>query len=219
LHEHNEADKLPAILEELERGGRLALISDAGTPLLSDPGYRLVRACRAKGCAVSPVPGPSALLAALCASGLPPMPFVFLGFPPRRDGERLRFFAPYARLPLTLVFYERAERLPATLAALRGSGGPREICLARELTKLYEEFIYLAPGDPAPPPAGLLGEITVVAGPPATERRPAGEEVRALAARLRREKGESLKPRALARLVRERTPGWSAREIYALLDE
>ena len=105
FHDHNEEERLPRVLEALESGQQVALISDAGTPLLSDPGFRLVRACRERGIPVKPVPGPSAPVTALCASGLPPLPFVFLGFPPRKEGERETFFAPYATLPVTLIFF------------------------------------------------------------------------------------------------------------------
>jgi 16S rRNA (cytidine1402-2'-O)-methyltransferase len=101
LFEHNEEARIGTVLAALERGESVALFSDAGTPLLSDPGFRLVRACREAGFAVSPVPGPSAPAAALSASGLPPQPFVFLGFLPRKDGDIRRFLEPFAALPAT----------------------------------------------------------------------------------------------------------------------
>ena len=126
FHEHNEEARLPQALGWLKEGKQLALVSDAGTPLLSDPGYRLVRACREAGIRVSPLPGPSAPAAALSASGLPPYPFVFLGFPPRKQSEREAFFLPYARLSATVVFFERKDRLAATLETLFRLFGPRE---------------------------------------------------------------------------------------------
>ena len=116
LHEHNEEARLGLVLDVLGRGEDAALVSDAGTPLLADPGYRLVAAAREAGFTVSPVPGPSAVTAALSASGLPPMPFAFLGFAPRKDAERRRFFEVWAGQPATLVFFERKSRLEGTLA-------------------------------------------------------------------------------------------------------
>ena len=105
LHDHNEDDRLSRVLAWLREGKSLALVSDAGTPLLSDPGFRLVRACREAGISVSPVPGPSAPLAALSACGLPPHPFVFLGFVPRQQAERRSLFTVFAGVTATLVFF------------------------------------------------------------------------------------------------------------------
>lgn len=219
LHEHNEEQSLPGLLAELQQGRNLALVSDAGTPLLSDPGYKLVRACRAAGRKVRPLPGPCAALAALTASGLPPSPFIFLGFPPRRDGERQRFFAPFASLPLTLVFFERKDRLRGVLELLFSLSGPREICLARELTKTYEEFIFFTLGDFDALPARPLGEFTLVAGPPSPRAGLGPEQALGTLLRLRRAGGDKLPPRALARLARELLPGWSVDDIYALLQK
>lgn len=230
LHDHNEAARVPAVLDALAQGRNLALISDAGTPLLSDPGYRLVRACRQAGFRVIPLPGPSAVLTALSASGLPPLPFAFLGFPPRKPGAQKSLFAPYARLPLTLVFFERKDRLRQTLELAREVLGPREACMAREMTKTYEEFINFKLGQWEALPEEILGEITVVLGPPASPVSPAStgaapdaekaritaDEVLALAEGIAAERGPR-KPRELARLVREAAPGWSADEIYSLL--
>lgn len=219
LHEHNEEERIPHLLEELTQGRNLALVSDAGTPLLSDPGYKLVRACRAAGFKVRPLPGPSAALAALSASGIAPLPFVFLGFPPRKKGEQQQFFSPYAKLRLTIVFFERKDRLRTTLELLYGLYGPREACIARELTKTYEEFISFTLGDWGAIPGELLGEITVVIGPPSDSvgEKAGEEEVRAAIAQTRAETGAGLKPRALARLVKDKAPGWSVDEIYSLL--
>jgi 16S rRNA (cytidine1402-2'-O)-methyltransferase len=217
LHEHNEEESLPAILEELSQGRKLALVSDAGTPLLSDPGYKLVRACRLRGYKVTPLPGPCAVPVALCASGLPPQPFIFLGFPPRRAGEREKFFSPFASLPLTLVFFERKDRLRGLLEQLYRWGGPREICLARELTKVHEEFIFFTLGDFGSFPENLLGEITVVAGPPLEKPRLEKEKVLALIAGARQAGREELKPRSLVRRIQEQAPGWDSRSIYKLL--
>jgi 16S rRNA (cytidine1402-2'-O)-methyltransferase len=142
LHEHNEDEQVERLLVWLREGRQVALISDAGTPLISDPGFRLVRAARAAGFAVSPVPGPCAAIAALSAAGLPSDRFAFEGFlpakgPARRDRMRL-----LASEPRTLVFYESSHRILDSLAdAAEAFGATREAVLARELTKLFETFI------------------------------------------------------------------------------
>lgn len=138
-HEHNEAQRAAELLERLARGESGALVSDAGTPVLSDPGYPLVRRAIEEGIAVVPVPGPSALIAALIVSGLPPHPFYFGGFLPRKEAERARVLKELAPLPATLVFYEAPHRLVETLEAARSILGDRNAAVARELTKLHEE--------------------------------------------------------------------------------
>jgi 16S rRNA (cytidine1402-2'-O)-methyltransferase len=141
LHEHNERQRLPRLLAELEAGSTIALASDAGTPLLSDPGFLLVRGAVARGIPVEPVPGPSALLAALVASGLPPYPFTFGGFPPPRAGRRRAFYRRLGGLGHTLVVYESPHRLLASLADALAELGDRPAAAARELTKLHEEIL------------------------------------------------------------------------------
>lgn len=214
LHDHNEEERLAGILERLRAGERLALISDAGTPLLSDPGFRLVRACREQGLRVSPVPGPFAAAAALCACGLPPQPFVFLGFAPRKAGERRAFFRPFADLAASLVFYERKDRLPATLKAAAEVLGPREGCIARELTKVHEEFLSFRLDSPDDLPHDLLGEITVLLGPPPQGARSPEAVVDKI---LAEEEAAGGGAREAARRARERTRGWTARELYGRL--
>lgn len=140
-HEHNEAAATPRLVERLVAGESLALVSDAGTPLLSDPGARLVAAAIAAGVRVSPVPGASALLAALVGSGLPADRFTFLGFLPRKGAERTRAIESIVASPHTAVLYEAANRTADTLAALAAAGASsRATVVARELTKQYEEF-------------------------------------------------------------------------------
>lgn len=140
-HEHNEAKATPGLVARLLDGQSLALVSDAGTPMLSDPGSRLVRAAIEAGVPVSPVPGASALLAALAAAGLPTDRFTFYGFLARKGGERTRTIADVAALPHTAVLYEAPGRVGETLADLAEAGaGAREAVVARELTKQYEEF-------------------------------------------------------------------------------
>ena len=168
LHDHNEDRQIGRVLRLLEDGGDVTLVSDAGTPLVSDPGFRLVRAAVARGLAVEALPGPSAILAALVVSGLPPYPFTFLGFPPPKQGRRRRFFDSHAELPHTLVFFESPQRAAASLADAAAAFGPdRDAALARELTKLHEEVLRGPLGELA---AGVVerpklrGEVTVVVG-------------------------------------------------------
>lgn len=141
LHEHNERRRLPGLLERLEAGEVVALASDAGTPLLSDPGFPLVREAAARGIAVEPIPGPSAPLAALVASGLPPYPFTFAGFPPPRAGKRRTFYRRLAALGHTLVVLESPHRVLASLEDAATELGDRRAAIARELTKLHEEIL------------------------------------------------------------------------------
>ncbi len=140
-HEHNEAKATAGLVARLVAGESLGLISDAGTPLLSDPGARLVQAAIAAGVPVSPVPGASALLAALAAAGLPTDRFTFFGFLDRKGGDRTRAIAEIVALPHTAVLYEAPARVAATLADLAAAGaGARQAVVARELTKSFEEF-------------------------------------------------------------------------------
>jgi 16S rRNA (cytidine1402-2'-O)-methyltransferase len=141
LHQHNERRRLPRLLDELSEGRHLALVTDAGTPLISDPGYLLVREALQSGAQVEAVPGPSAVLAALVVSGLPPYPFTFAGFPPTRPGRRRNFLRGLANLPHTLVLYVSPHRLLAVLEEALAELGDRPAALARELTKLHEEVV------------------------------------------------------------------------------
>ncbi len=172
LHEHNEDGRIAQVLTMLREGKRVALISDAGTPLVSDPGYRLVRAAIAAGLPVGGVPGANAALLALTLSGLPPHPFLFLGFPPPRGAARRAAFASLraaevAGLSATMIWYEAPHRLVETLEDLAAVLGPRESAVARELTKRFEEVRRgtlpdLAADFTVRPPRG---EITIVVGP------------------------------------------------------
>jgi 16S rRNA (cytidine1402-2'-O)-methyltransferase len=168
-HEHNAAEARPKLLARLAAGDAVALVSDAGTPLVSDPGYKLVRAARAQGTPVSAVPGASAVLAALTVSGLPTDRFLFAGFLPAKEGQRRARIAELKRIPATLVLFETGPRLAAALADLAAGLGAREAAICRELTKLYEEVRH---GDltalaretaNAPEPRG---EIAIVIAPP-----------------------------------------------------
>ncbi|ATU74267.1 16S rRNA (cytidine(1402)-2'-O)-methyltransferase [Komagataeibacter xylinus] len=174
LHDHNEDRQIPALLHALAAGQRIAVISDAGTPLMSDPGYRLVRAVVAEGARVSAVPGPNAAIMALTLSGLPPHPFLFSGFLPPREAARREVLARLhaaecAGLAATLIWHEAPHRLAEMLATLAAVLGPaRPAAVARELTKRFEEVRRGTLADLAAHygehPA--RGEITVVVGPP-----------------------------------------------------
>jgi 16S rRNA (cytidine1402-2'-O)-methyltransferase len=139
LHEHNERARTPVLLRRLLAGDSVALVSDAGTPGVSDPGVALVRAAAEAGIPVVPVPGPSAVLAALAPSGLPAEPATFLGFLPAHDAARRRTLASVRDLPHTLVLFEAPHRLRATLSDLLAALGDRRVAVARELTKVHEE--------------------------------------------------------------------------------
>jgi len=165
-HEHNEATRTADLLSRLVGGARVLVVTDAGMPSVSDPGYRLVVAAVEAGVKVTCVPGPSAVLMALAVSGLPVDRFCFEGFPSRKAGERLRSFRALAPERRTLIFFEAPHRLDATLAAMAEAfGADRPAAVCRELTKTYEEVKRGALGDLAQwAAAGVKGEITVVVG-------------------------------------------------------
>ncbi len=171
-HDHNAAEARPKLIARLAAGNAVALVSDAGTPLVSDPGFKLVRAAHEAGHAVTAVPGASAALAALTVAGLPTDRFFFEGFLPVKSGQRQTRIAELARIPATLLLFESGPRLAAALADLSKGLGPREAAVCRELTKLHEEVRrgdiatlaahYEAAGAPR-------GEIVLVIAPPAAE--------------------------------------------------
>ena len=174
-HDHNADRVRPGLIEEM-RGKAVALVSDAGTPLISDPGYKLVRDARAAGIKVTTIPGPSAAIAALTLAGLPTDRFAFFGFLPAKSGARSTAIAAAAGFEGSLVFYESGPRLAATLSALRDGLGDREAAVAREISKKFEECVTgrlseLAERYRSVPPKG---EIVIVVGPPA-EAEAAGE--------------------------------------------
>lgn len=186
-HDHNAERQRPKLLEALSRGKTVALVSDAGTPLVADPGYRLVNAALAEGYAVVPVPGASALLAAMVVSGLPSDTFLFAGFLPPKEIARRKRLAELSTTPATLAFYESPQRLAASLVDMAAVLGAERLCVvARELTKTYEtvrrgaiaELATLYENE-APP----KGEIVVLVGPP-SNAPPTGEEIDALLAEL-----------------------------------
>lgn len=212
--EHNEQERLPQVLQRLKNGEDVALISDAGTPLIADPGYRLVRACREAGMPVRPVPGPSAPIAALSASGLPPIPFTFLGFLPRESGARKKLFSRFRNVPGSLVFFERKDRVHESLDLAEKELGDRDAAVCRELTKPHEEFISGRLRDLAGAELSLLGEVTVIIGPPEELSRTEPEKVLSI---LRQFIDAGLKPRKAARMAQSLCEGWDSRELYSLV--
>jgi len=168
-HDHNADRVRPAILEALRRGDKLALVSDAGTPLVSDPGFKLVRAAFAENLPVTAAPGPSAALAALILSGLPPEMFLFGGFLPPRSAARRRALANLPQLAATLIFFEGPSRLAASLADMADILGDRNAAIARELTKRHEDIRRGRLGELAAHYRGAgppRGEVVIVVGPP-----------------------------------------------------
>jgi 16S rRNA (cytidine1402-2'-O)-methyltransferase len=163
-HDHNKEDKTPVLVERLRQGHTIALVTDAGTPTISDPGYYLINRCIEANIPVSPVPGPSALLAALAASGLPTDAFLFAGFLPRKSGARQRRLAQLAPLRETLIFFESPHRTVRLLEELAATLGDRRVAVARELTKLHEEIVRGTLSEVAEKLKGrsVKGEITLV---------------------------------------------------------
>ena len=228
LHAHNEAARTREVLEALAGGAAVALVSDAGTPLVSDPGATLVAAAVAAGHSVVAVPGASAVLSALTVSGLPTARFSFLGFLPRRAGPRDALLAAHRARPETLVLFESPRRLGATLRALRAALGDRRACVARELTKLHEEVARGRLSElEARFPATARGEVTLVvegaseaASADTSLRRPeAGAETEApaeaaLEASIRRLLAEGRTPREVAAAL-AKASGLRKRDVYA----
>ena len=217
-HEHNEERRASELVARMGAGEVVALVSDAGMPLVSDPGYVLVRACVAAGLAVEVLPGPSAALTALVASGLPSDAWRFVGFLPRKRGELRRVLAAGGSDAGTLVAFESPKRVPATLAVLAELDPEREVAVCRELTKLHEEVVRGSAADlasryaDAPP----RGEVVLVVAPATGMHADAvPEEAVAAVARL---VDAGAKPRVAAGVVAELT-GASANALYAAVAE
>nr|NLD40288.1 16S rRNA (cytidine(1402)-2'-O)-methyltransferase [Actinomycetales bacterium] len=217
LHEHNEAARAAEVVAAAAEGQFVVVVTDAGMPTVSDPGYRVVRTAIEEGVRVSVLPGPSAALTALAISGLPTDRFAFEGFLPRKDGERDRALEALARDPRTLIFFESPRRVPVTLAAMaRAFGAERPAAVCRELTKTYEEVLRGTLDELATATeGGVLGEVSIVVGGASEERADLAEaagEVAALVAL-------GVRMKDAAAHVAGRT-GLSTRELYqrALLD-
>ena len=216
-HEHNEQARADELLSALEAGQNIALVSDAGTPLIADPGYRLVAQARSRGVTVSPIPGASALITALSASGLPTDSFYFGGFLPAKKTQRRKTLEQMKGYPGTLVFYEAPHRIVESLGDIAEVLGPRRVTLGRELTKIHEEFLVgdaselLIALEQRPP---LKGEITLMIGKGAT---PAADAIPLEAAFDKLLEAGVPRMEAMKTLARER--GLSKREIYQKLNE
>jgi 16S rRNA (cytidine1402-2'-O)-methyltransferase len=217
-HEHNELTRSPELAIELEQGAQIALVSDAGTPGISDPGHRLVTLCLRHHIPVVPIPGPSALVAALAASGLPTEEFLFVGFLPARAGARRKALDALKSASRTLIFYEAPHRVVETLADALDILGARPAVIAREVTKIHEEFL-------RGPLADLLesarkraprGEITLLIGPgdPQMQQIDPSVSLKERVAQLEAEGGVDRKA-ALKQAARER--GLGKREAYKQL--
>jgi 16S rRNA (cytidine1402-2'-O)-methyltransferase len=181
-HDHNAATARPKLLQRLAEGAAIALVSDAGTPLISDPGYKLVRAVAEAGHAVTAIPGASSVLTALTVAGLPTDQFFFAGFLPPKQGARRARIAELARLPATLVLFETGPRLVDTLADLAAGLGEREAAVCRELTKLHEEIrrLPLATLAQASAEQETRGEFVLVIAPPLAAALPSEDDADAL---------------------------------------
>jgi 16S rRNA (cytidine1402-2'-O)-methyltransferase len=214
-HEHNERERVEEILATLREGRNVAIVSDAGTPLIADPGYRIVREARAEGIAVIPVPGPSAVIAALSASGLPTDSFVFHGFLPAKGGQRRKLLEEWKNSPLTQVFYEAPHRIVETLADIQDVWGARPVVLAREITKIHEEHLAGTAaelGRQLEARDGVKGEFTVMVGKGEAVLEsviPVEEEVSQLIA------AGTPRMDALKQVARRR--GLSKREVYKIV--
>lgn len=173
-HEHNEAERAAELVTKIEEGASIALVSDAGTPLVSDPGYRLVRAAIDSGIPVVPIPGVSAAVGALSAAGLPSDSFRFCGFLPPKSGQRRRVLEEWKNENATLIFYETPHRILDALDDVSAVMGTRPIVVARELTKIHEEFLRGAAAEIHATLAGrasVKGEITLLIGKPIFEKQ------------------------------------------------
>lgn len=211
-HEHNAEKATPSIIKRLEEGQIVALVSDAGTPLVSDPGYRLVSAAIAAKLPVIAVPGPSAALTALVASGLPTDRFLFVGFLPSKTVARQKELAVLTALTASLVFYESPNRLTGTLKDMAQLLGPRPAVIAREMTKRFEELTRGSLADLATSfdkQAAPKGEVVIVVGPPGDKPEVAPEEIDRLLAKALENGGVKDASTSVAA-----ASGWSRRAVY-----
>jgi 16S rRNA (cytidine1402-2'-O)-methyltransferase len=221
LHEHNERAKTPGLVARLLAGESIALVSDAGTPMLADPGAHLVRAAHAAGVRVEPIPGPSAVVATLSASGLDATAFTFVGFPPPKAGARRRWLERLATEPRTVVMYEAPHRVTATLGQIADIFGNRPICVGRELTKTHEQLVVSTTSEVSALLPEPRGEYTLIIGAAddeagASEPAPTPSVVATEFGRLTNDLG--LERRAALREIatRHHRP---VREIFSLLEQ
>lgn len=220
LYDQNEAKKSGLLVARLLAGDDLAYVSDAGTPGISDPGYILIREAVSLGIRVAPIPGASALIAALSVSGLPMDSFLFLGFLPSKALRRRQLLTSLREEKRTLIFYESPHRLRASMSDIAALLGDREVVVSREMTKIYEEFLRGPVGDllGAMEDAAIRGEVTLIVAGRSREEAPeySDEEIALLGEQLRREGGDETSRRDLVERIAQET-GVSRRRIYRLL--
>ncbi len=219
LHEHNEAAKTPSLLASLRAGRSIALVTDAGTPGVSDPGYRLIAAAREAEIPVEVLPGPSAVTTALVASGLPTDRFLFVGFPPRKPGARARWAGEVLRSGATIVLFESPRRLVETLGAIAAVAPDRPTAVCRELTKRHEEVVRGPAASVRETFAArpeVLGEVAVVLAPSPIAAAPATDASFDEAAEIERLRAEGKRDREIAQAI-ARATGRPKREVYARL--
>ncbi len=221
-HQFNESSRVPRLLQLLREGKKIALVSDSGTPLVSDPGYEIVTSCRKEGIQVVPVPGPSAAITALIGSGLPSDSFFFAGFLPSRGSMRRRRLQELAAVPATLIIFEAPHRLVSSLEDMVSVLGARKACIARELTKVHEEFLngtlpeVLSTIKARPK---IQGEITVIIEPAVEKSAAPSCRSGSLKEHLEEEMQKTGLPRneALKSIARQR--GLTRRQAYNLLND
>lgn len=213
-HEHNEHERSVELVKKLEAGQNIAVVSDAGTPLISDPGFRIVREAIARSISVVPIPGPSALIAALSVAGLPEREFTFVGFLPARRTARRARLAELAGVPSTLIFYEAPHRIKDTIDDARELLGNRDCVLAREVTKIHEEFVRGRLAEIELAEGATRGEMVLMIGPPLDSEQPEEPQLTSILERteqIARTSGLDQKA-ALKQAARER--GISKSEAY-----
>jgi 16S rRNA (cytidine1402-2'-O)-methyltransferase len=219
LHEHNETRKIPALLETLAEGRDVAIVSDAGTPLVCDPGQRLVAAAIQQNIAVIPIPGASAILAGLAASGYPAEQFVFAGFAPSRSKDRKKWLQQLSLEPRTVIFFDAPHRISSTIADISALFGERPITLARELTKLHETVIHTTANQLTRFDIPTRGEFTIILGPapPAAAVHQVVDD-EALRAYFDQMTEVNAMPRRAAIVATGKLFGLSPNEVYARLE-
>lgn len=219
FYQHNARARLPQLIARLERGENVAVVSDAGTPGVSDPGLELVQACIERGIRVDPLPGASATLTALVGSGFPVVPVTILGFPPNKANARIAWLDEVARLAHTVVFFEAPHRIRMVLSQAAARLGERPIVLARELTKVHQEFLRGTAASLAETLKQPRGEFTVVVGPSLMDGKPIGApEPSVLVTEFGRLTEELGYQRRAAISDMARRYGRTSREIYSILE-
>lgn len=213
--DYTEEKKIKTVVGLLEEGKNIALVSDAGMPTISDPGYHLVRACHRNKIQVRVVPGPSSIITALAGSGIGVIPFTFVGFLPRGRGERETLFSSFQSFDSSIVFFERKNRVIESLKIAYTVLGERDICIARELTKIYEEYISMPLSESIAYSKELQGEITVVIGKAQGTYKTPIEKV------LEVEKSLAVSGsfREHIKALQSKVNGYTVKELYTLLEE